>query len=193
MASTRPGLTEEHSVQLLDSVKLLQYLDLAGLAEGLSEISQTLHDQQQECRGKSILLVKGLSDTLATVLRRSGTTQVAALTSNLLRIMIHLSRTYPELLVLVELVIDAGHGDKDVGAVLESAFAAEKGGSMGIVPRGVVGDVLEHGMDVVLVVHDGFCKTRRIEDGGAGVKTRIAEVVKDRAGKRLGEWCTWVQ
>ena len=184
----------ETSLQLLEKVQLLQYLDLAGLAEGLSEISQNLYDREQGSdHSRCVLLVQGLSSTLSSAQRRSGTTQVAAVASNLLRTLTHLSRTYPRAPILVEFTVEVALMDKGEAGVLESAFAAEKGEMMSIVPRGLVGEVIEHAFDVTIVVHDGFGKARRVKGGGSAVRTRVVEVVKDRAGAKAGEWCIWVQ
>ncbi len=192
VSSTSPIATQETALKLLDNVKLLQYLDIAGLAEGLSEISQTVHGLQQDSKREAVLLVKGLSGTFSSAQRRSGTVQVAALASNISRTLTHLSRSYPRLLVLVEFAVEVGVRDSDEGGNLESAFAGEKEEMMGVAPRGVVGEVLEHGMDVIVVIHDGFGKARKAKGGGPGVKTRIVEAVKDRVGGRRGECCIWV-
>ena len=183
---------EEASLQLLDNVKLLQYLDLAGLVEGLSEISQTLHNLQEERPRPSILLMEGLSSALSTAQRRSGNMQIAALVANLVRTLIQLSRSSQSLLVLVELDVEISPGDSE-GGILGSAFSSGKGEKLRAVPRGIVGEVLEEGMDVVALIHAGFGKTKTAKGKDTKTRTIIVETVKDRVGSRSGEWSTWVQ
>ena len=215
----KPGQSAESAAfDLLDSVQILQYLDLPGLAESLSEVSQRLFENNQskqisdggggeEAAGNgasrgSLLLVQGLSTILNTVQRRGGVVQTCAILSNLLRTIKHLSRIHRDLIVLVEADITtesqtAGEGDPEVGR-LDTAFSSATGAAMRVVPGGAVGDVVERGMDIMVCVHEGFANTTgdargKNRDGGHRARTMIVEVVKDTTGGRLGEWCVWVQ
>ena len=205
---------EECALELLNGVQLLQYLDLPGLAESLSEVSQRLYERvrnsgvdeggQSSCekRGGSVLLVQGLSTVLSTVERRSGGVQTCAILANLLRSIKHLGRTRSDLLVLVEIDITSeGHAIGEGGresSLLDTAFSSSTGVGLRMLPETSVGSVLERGLDVMVCVHDGFgikseeSRARRRE-GGPKTKTRIVEVVKDKIRGRVGEWCIWVQ
>ena len=209
---------EPAAFELLDSVQVLQYLDLPGLAEALSEVSQRLFENGQihattdsgtggsatenGPSGGSILLVQGLSTVLNSVQRRSGIVQTSAILSNLLRTIKHLSRIHHDLIVLVEADITtespiAGERDLEAGQ-LDTAFSSATGTAMGVVPGGAVGSVIDRGTDVMVCVHDGFAMTTgdakgKNRDGGHRSRTRVVEVVKDTMRGRLGEWCIWVQ
>ena len=164
--------TESAAFNLLDSVQILQYLDLPGLAEALSEVSQQLFEDGQESttidddRGrrfaghcvprKSVLLVQGLGAVLTTVQRRSGVVQTCAILSNLLRTIKHLSRIQSDLLVLVELEITtegqaAREGDAEADH-LDTSFSSATGVVMRVEPEGQVGSVIERGMDLLVCV-----------------------------------------
>lgn len=209
---------ESVAFDLLERVRILQYLDLPGLAESLSEVSQSLfeHDKVYKTTDdgtggdlpghhiptRSLLLIQGLSATLTTVQRRSGNVQTCAILSNILRTINHLSRIYSDLVALVEVEITtesqvAGEGESEAGC-LDTAFSSSTGAPMRVVPEGAVGTVIEQDMDVVLCVHDGFAKATGIakdkrRNAGQGARTLIVEVVKDTVGATFGEWCIWVQ
>jgi hypothetical protein len=137
---------EDITLQILDHISLLQYLDLTGLAESISEISSLISpphhssnntSAQSDKTTKSILLLEGLSSTLAQALNRSSTalTQTAALLTNILRSLRQLVRSRPEVLVVIELEIaleaartfDSARNLENGAEVLNSAFADGKG------------------------------------------------------------------
>lgn len=206
---------------LLEHVQLLPYLDLAGLAETLSEVSGELfkmhqdHEQLEKMRygsgggsRRSVLLVEGMSTLLGSIHRRSGITEAAAMVSNILRTIRHLSRTYKDLFVLMELDVTSDI-PTDGGDGLHSAFSSATGEVMRVAPGGILSGTVENAMDVIVCVHDGFGKTKPVQkrkrDGQPPPQsqsqpqpqpqpqTRIVEVVKDGVGGGVGEWCIWVQ
>lgn len=72
-----PNTTAKH---LLTHVSLLQYLDVSGLSESLSEVLTVLTSPSSSPqKTKSILLVQGLTGCVNATLRRSGMVQSAAL------------------------------------------------------------------------------------------------------------------
>jgi hypothetical protein len=212
----RPGQsTESTALRLLENVQLLQYLDLPGLAESLSEVSQRLFESAQGFEDTSdasklattkspgsIVLVQSLSQILGSIQRRSGPVQTCSLLSNLLRTIRHLSRSYRDTVVLLELKITTDNPfsearKQEIGQI-ESAFSTATGDELYAVPESIVGGVMEREIDVLVCVHDGFGKTAQVskgsgKEGEARTQTRIVEVVKDRVGERFGKWCIWVQ
>ena len=204
---------EECALELLNGVQLLQYLDLPGLAESLSEVSQRLFEDAQrsghdggqapsEKRGGSVLLIQGLSAILSTAERRSGGVQTCAILANLIRSIKHLGKTHRDLFVLVEVDVTSdghvvGEGGRE-SSLLDTAFSSSTGVGLRVLPETALGSLLERGLDVMVCVHDGFgikseeSRARRRE-GGPKTKTCIVEVVKDKIRGRVGEWCIWVQ
>jgi len=207
------------AIHLLDAVQLLQYFDLTGLAESVAEVTQRAYQAAPRTRGvgheddadadgvaaaaekgrtsitssgTDILLIQGLSATMAVAQRRSGVVQATALMTAILRNITHVART-ERMLVLVEVDVevkhrgnvgdsassDAGRGGEDI----VSAFSSAEGSAMKIVPGGVMGRTLEAGLDMFVVVHDAFGKVKK--------GTRIVEMVKDRLGGGTGLWTVW--
>ncbi|RMZ81541.1 hypothetical protein DV737_g2508, partial [Chaetothyriales sp. CBS 132003] len=73
---------EEQSLSLLATrVHVLQYLDLAGLAEAVGE------GEGRQGNTTIVLLIKAISATLAAAQRRSGAVHVAALADSLMRVL----------------------------------------------------------------------------------------------------------
>lgn len=118
--STLAAALEKASMppSLLDSVSLLQYFDFAGLADAVAEVSRTLFVKQHSQPGRhpnhgsssttpdtdtnhSILLLSGLVATLSSLTRTSGPVSASALLAPLLRSLTQLSRTNPNLLLLL--------------------------------------------------------------------------------------------
>lgn len=166
----------------------------------------------------SILLLLGLSDTLGFASRRKGATYAAGIGANILRTLRHLARSHPGLLVLLDLDLEVRRlaasataasrsaynapsrsTDAAVSNALASAFSPRHGEILTLAPSlGVVGDAVGAGVDVIVGLHDGFDKAavhdrkeaKKRPDRG---RTTIVEVLKDRTGAKLGEWCLWVQ
>lgn len=194
------------STELLSRIQLLQYLSLSGLTESLGDVSASLFEpiSADALKSPGMLLIQGVSATLADTQRRNGATHAAAVASNLMRSLTHLSRTYPNLLVLVDLDHElhqpASSIDGHTRGTLSSAFSSSSGEALALCPANTsVSVVLESGMDVILAVHDGFGKTKehdRKEARKGGAKrgrTAIVEIVKDREGSGYGSWGVWVQ
>ena len=174
----------------------MQYFDVAGLAESISEVSSRLHDQNSRSEtlstshGKDprrmkrqILLLDGLCPALESTQRRSGLVQANALAASLVRSVAHLSRSYPLLLVLF--ILEASR-DMRSGDELTSAFSSPGNSIRGISPGGMLGRTLLAGIDTVILLHDTV-------DAGLNDGDLIAEVVKDRVGASLGQWGIWAQ
>lgn len=173
--------TQSTAVQYLESVQLLQYFDFAGLTESVAEVSSRQFALSNESASqKTILYIEGLDVMIEGTQRRSGLVQANALLSSLLRTLVHLSRTHPCLLVLLDLRLrEDSKGDE---ATL-SAFASAIGSDMRLQCGGALGQTLDAGLDVLVLVHDAH--------GIATTGSAIVEVVKDRVDDALGEWAVW--
>jgi len=183
--------SETKVLELLESTQLLQYFDVAGLAESLSEVSSRLaHDFEPAKPSKSpalgsILFIQGISSTLSSAQRRSGLVQALAVLSSVLRTITHISRACPSCLVLLELDLEVktkAAADEDSEEII-SAFSNLSGRFMRMSPGGPLGRMLEGAADLLVAVHDA--------DGKVKGKKRIAEVVKDRQSGQLGTWAFW--
>jgi hypothetical protein len=185
---------ESTPLQLLNTVQIMQYFDVAGLAESISEVSSYLHDLNNRSEtlptsyGKDpwrikrqILLLDGLCPALESTQRRSGLVQANALAASLVRSVTVLSRSYPSLLVLFTLEASR---DMRSGAELTSAFSSPGNSICGISPCGMLGRTLLAGIDTVILLHD-------MVDAGLNDGDLIVEVVKDRVGANLGQWVVW--
>lgn len=189
-----PTISEDTCLQLLDTVQIMQYFDLAGLAESLSEVATYLHNfysgpapllpshgMVSPSKKRHVLLVDGLCPALESTQRRSGVVQANALAASLLRSVTHLSRSYPSLLVLLSLEVSRdARGAKEI----TSAFSDLGEGTCGVSPGGVLQRALLAGIDTVVLLHD-------MGDAGLEDGNLIVEVVKDRVGAGLGQWVVW--
>ena len=186
---------ESTPLQLLNTVQIMQYFDVAGLAESISEVSSRLHNLNSRSEtlstsyGKNpqrmkrqILLLDGLCAALESTQRRSGLVQANALAASLVRSVAHLSRSYPSLLVLFTLEASR---DMRSGDELTSAFSSPGNSICGISPGGMLGRTILAGIDTVILLHGAI-------DAGLNGDL-IAEVVKDRTGASLGQWVVWAQ
>lgn len=202
------------AIELLKNVRLLQYFDLAGLAESVAEVQEAIYKQtktkdsnsgtrQIRCSGQleDIVLVQGIGQTVAATHRRSGLLQANALLADLTRNITQLSRISNGVLVLVDFVVDveivsdrATSKSKKfaIGMELESAFSNPSGGSLRLVcGNESLSRTLEAGFDCTVVVHDGF---GRVGDGTTRETKKqetVVEVVKDRVGTKMGLWALW--
>lgn len=224
---TQPGESKPNSTALLSRIQLLQYLSLDGLTESLGDVSAVLHGSRshEQATGQipqpAILLLQGFSSTLSDTNRRSGATQTATLATNICRSLTHLSRTFANLLVLVELDMEARgtaasvdyaraaalsshaapprRADDGSGLGLSTAFTSQHGQTLALLPVVTsVSNALDSGVDALIAVHDAFGKARahdkqEAKKGPNRGKTLIVEVLKDRAGSKTGNWCIWVQ
>lgn len=213
---TQTGQERPSPTALLSRVQLLQYLSLDGLTESLSDVSASLHSSRShdQAAGQILppttLLLQGLSSTLSDTNRRSGATQTATLATNICRSLTHLSRTFANLLILVELDLEARgttassssaapaqRADGTTG--ISTAFTSQNGQTLSLLPAVTsVSNALDGGIDTLIAVHDAFGKTRahdkqEAKKGPSRGRTLIVEVSKDRTGSKTGEWCLWVQ
>lgn len=187
---------ESTPLQLLNTVQIMQYFDVAGLAESISEVSSRLHDLNSRSKtlstsyGKDprrmkrqILLLDGLCPALESTQRRSGLVQANALAVSLVRSVAGLSRSHPSLLVLFTLEASR---DMRSGDELTSAFSSPGNSICGISPGGILSKTILAGIDIVIVLHDTV-------DAGLNDGDLIVEVVKDRVGASLGWWVVWAK
>lgn len=224
----RPAESTPDSAALLSRIQVQQYLSLAGLIESIGDVSSSLHENtstkntSRQSPSPTILLLQGLSPALSATSRRSGSTQTATFATNILRSLIHLSRTYAHLLILVELDFEvrgstttasdparaagpaatpAAHSSRRVHdeALLASAFSSLHGHTISFLPSATaVSGALDSGIDVLVAVHDASGRTRahdkqEARKGHERIKTSVVEVLKDRTGDKTGEWCLWTQ
>lgn len=198
-------------------MQLQQYLSIPGLTSILSDVSSAIYSRDQQPQ-PAVLLLQGLSATLADLSRRSGQTHAAAIAANILRELTHLSRTYVDLLVLLELdlhVHDPAHRSSGRGRLsahaassidvadtdLSTAFASSTGQSLFLSPimTPVIGSVILAGLDSLLAVHTGFGRTiehdRREakKSGPHRGTTMVVELLQDRLGGDTGKWAMWVR
>ena len=182
--ATRSGIDP---LQLLDTVQIMQYFDIAGLAESVSQVSSCLHDLKSNPGMASshlkrhILLVDGFCPALESMQRRGGLVKANALTASLLRSITHLSRSHSSLLVLLNL---ESNTDTRAGEELASAFSSPGKDICGISPGGMLQRTLLAGIDTVVLLHKWV-------DSGLENEDLIVEVIKDRVGASLGHWVVW--
>ncbi|ERF70983.1 hypothetical protein EPUS_09088 [Endocarpon pusillum Z07020] len=116
---------------LLDTVSLLQYFDFPGLADAVAEVSSTLSQRQHDGQAQnkeqqphhppsdstsaqtqpqpaqpSIVVLEGLTQTLTTLARSTGPVATNAFLVPLLRSLTQLSRTRPDLLIVMLLEVE---------------------------------------------------------------------------------------
>lgn len=196
LLQARHSTRRESTLQLLNTVQIMQYFDVAGLTESISEVSSCLHDLNSRSKtlstsyGKDpqrmkrqILLLDGLCPTLESTQRRSGLVQANALAVSLVRSVAVLSRSHPSLLVLFTLEASR---DMRSGDELTSAFSSPGNSICGISPGGILSKTILAGIDNVIVLHDTV-------DAGLNDGDLIVEVVKDRVGASLGWWVVWAK
>jgi len=183
---------------LLTRISLLQYLDMAGLSEALAEIrpSPSAQHTNTNTKGKTVLLVQGLTATVNATLRRSGVVTSAALAAGVVGAIRDVVRG-GTCIGLVE--VEAGWTaarDASASSAVATAFAAGSGrvlSGTGLVSAALWRVVLA-GMDVVVVVHDA---DGRVDGRGDGKRVGIVEVGRDErvdhAGEAsaLGAWAVW--
>lgn len=150
----------------------------------MAEVSALLfHGGHPSGAKRTILYLEGIGIAIENTQRRSGMVQANATLSSLLRTLVHLARTYPCLLILLQLDLrkDSRKGDE----AIRSAFTSATGSEIRYQPGGALGWTLEGALDVMVVVHDGY-GTTNAADGAM-----IVEVVKDRTGNALHQWAVW--
>ncbi|KAK5102482.1 hypothetical protein LTR70_000338 [Exophiala xenobiotica] len=206
-----PDATAKH---LLVHVSLLQYLDISGLSESLSEVLTVL-TSPSATQTKSILLVQGLTGCVNATLRRSGMVQSAALLASVVGAIRDVVRGSGQTCIgFVEMELGWVNPDPSMradgntnmnpshvaprgtaaalrGTGLETAFASQTGRITRINLHATLARVVEDGVDVLVAVHDADGKMSARGD------KRIAEVVRDERADHAGEasalgtWAVW--
>ncbi|EXJ81187.1 hypothetical protein A1O3_07477 [Capronia epimyces CBS 606.96] len=199
------------ALELLKYVRLLQYFDLAGLAESLAEVSEGIFrriqsdKQSRDKTVRDIVLIQGHQNAVSTIHRRSGLVQANALLSSLVRNITQISRMSRDVLVLVEAAVEPGlqageEARQDMtrskrylaGIELDSAFASLHGECLRLVCGSeTLSRTLDVAFDTMVVVHDGFGRVIDEVRGHGKSERRIVEVVKDRLGDMTGSWGLW--
>jgi len=210
-----PDATAKH---LLAHVSLLQYLDISGLSESLSEVLTVLTSPSATAtQTKSILLIQGLPGCVNTTLRRSGMVQSAALLASVVGAIRDVVRGSGETCIgFVEMelgwvnpdpgmradgntntnpshVAPRGPAAAQRGVGLATAFASQTGRIMRLNLHATLAWVVEEGVDVLVAVHDADGKMSAPHGGDK----RIAEVVRDERADHAGEasavgtWAVW--
>ena len=198
------------AINLLKPVRLLQYFDLAGLAESVAEISegayrvtQAQERQHDSSQVRNIVLIQGVGQTISATHRRSGLVQANALLAGLMRNVAQLCRISGDVLVLLECAIemevtidnqpnqDAARSRTVKGIVLDSAFSGPSGESLKLTSsHETLSRTVEAVLDCLIVVHDGLGRLtadkRRNEP-----QVQVVEVVKDRINDVTGLWDLW--
>lgn len=211
-SQTLPSLPPLHAKTLLNSVSLLQYLDLLGLLETLLEANDTLTSKPYTLQ-RTIFYLTGLHQTLNTNLRRRGLLHSTSLLQTALQSIHHIARhTHGKCLILVDTEVAWGSPYIQFSRATEE-YQKRTGTSTrahqlmtgalsltGLVLRynthNRLAWILEGGVDVVVAVHEG--------EGMIDFKTsrdRFVEVVRDeRLRNRSGRggirhairgWCVW--
>lgn len=207
-----PNATAKH---LLTHVSLLQYLDISGLSESLSEVLTVLTSPSSSPqKTKSILLVQGLTGCVNATLRRSGMVQSAGLLAGAvgaIRDVVRCSGGMCIGFVEVELGwvnpnpnpsvnanasvagststshVHARNAAPAVGGIgVETAFASQTGRTLRVNLNPTLARVVEEGVDVLVAVHDADGKIDARADRDRDTK-RIVEVVRDERADRAGE------
>ena len=197
------------AIELLKPVQLLQYFDLAGLAESVAEVTEKVYRASQELTAvnsavtNSLTFIQGVGQTISATQRRSGVVQANALLAGLIRNIMQLSRSSKGVSVMVEIPIEIeeGHGWQEQPGTfkphpsrsmeLNSAFSGLNGETLRLAcGHETLSRTLEAGLDSVIAVHDGLGRThndRRRKES----QEQVVEVVKDRSGDLTGLWDVW--
>jgi len=200
---------------LLNGVSLLQYLDISGLSESLSEVFTAVTSQFVESSWKTIVVVQGLTTCVNATQRRSGILQTTTLLSSVLQSMRNVVRSSGGMCVgLLEVdiawtsmnfnsigrhtTVTVGNpsptaSDQDqVVRGLDTAFSSKTGKILKISTSATLSRIVEEGVDVLVAVHDA--------DGRIDARNetrRIVEVVRDERADHTGEesalglWAVW--
>lgn len=207
---------------LLEKVQLLQYFDLAGLLEGVSEVndniyqnSQTIprpdfqrpgHETQRSHDIHHIVLIQGAVPILSATQRRNGLVQTNALLAGLIRNLTQLSRLPGGILVLVEVPLEIHRGVSDpkskdhaksargqYDVEIYSAFSGPNGEDLRLSGgNSIVSQTLVNSFDCLVLVHDAFSRGGYSTGERNGKSNMIVEVGKDRVGNMTGLWAEWM-
>ena len=200
-------------MELLKSVSLLQYFDLAGLAESVAEVCESVYhklqrNEEQHQPGASDsskltshVLIQGIGSTVAVTSRHSGLVQANALLAGLARNFTRLSRASSDVLVMVEVPVDmedASDRQQDASRTrparsmeLESAFSGSADETLRLAcGHETLSRTLEAALDCLVVVHDGVGRVSADKER-KGAQEQVVEVIKDGSGDLTGLWDIW--
>ena len=195
--------TSEARSQILDSISLLPYFDLAGLAECISEISTLFHKSESSSSSAisrhsslpsiSLTILNMPSAFTAALSRGTSSTKALALLSSITGNIRSLSSSQPNVLIILETDVIPLLTSSVHFPTLQSAFShpdllrplmqtrsyEQKTGTMLAAMR-----LLDEACDKTVWIHDAGGME---EDRGR----KVVEVLKDRVGKGLGHWGVW--
>ena len=197
---------EARAIKLLDTVQILQPLDLTGLSESLAEVSSCLYRlsvKTDTSRQPLVLHLTSLASLLssqASYASQVSLTRTSAVLATLLRTLTHLSRTYHNLLVLVDLDLQVQRRapskipqirQGNQGHELHSGFASSTGAMLQLQGSAskTIAQILERSCDTIVAVHRP--EQMRHSHDGRDANEWVVEVVKDRMGANLGFWQPW--
>jgi len=183
------SLPYEAALQSLDSVSILQVFDLAGLADAISEVADSLHSAQanrdettsSKAQVPVLIILDSVDSLLEDVTRSSGIPRALSLFVPIQRQITHLSRVYSSFLTTLMVTNTSrastfGSGRSGVMGSGESTSAFA--GNPSTIGMGIVGRSVDEGTDVQLLAE--------IID-----KKTVVEVVKNRVGGGIGRWGIW--
>lgn len=198
-------------MELLKSVRLLQYFDLAGLAESVAEVSESVYREsqthtEQSQHGNGVnsktathVLIQGVGTTISATSRHSGLTQANALLAALGRNVTQLSRSSGNVLILLEIPIEVDSARQQDATwtktarsmELESAFTGSASENLRLAcGHETLSRTLEAGLDSLVVVHDGLGRAADDKKRKQG-REQVVEVIKDGSGNLTGLWDVW--
>jgi hypothetical protein len=203
--------SSEAAMEMLKTVKLLQYFDFVGLAESIAEISESVYSQKTagypspatiyNNKPTSYVLIQGVASTLSVTSRQSGLVQANALLAGLLRNISELSRASSDVHVMVEAPVevddlsgkqqDPTRTKTSRGIQLDSAFAGPSGETLRLAcGHETLSRTLEEGLDCLVVVHGGLGRSNE-NKGRNATHDQVVEVIKDGSGDLTGRWDLW--
>lgn len=203
------------AIELLESVRFMQFFDLAGLAESVAEVSERVYEgsQQLETHRENVtvksgnigtlVLIQGVASSVSAVHRRGGLVQANALLAGLIRNITQLSKSPGEALVLLEVPVEVdeandGHLNQDGvrskparSLELDSSFFGPNAETLRLLcGHETLARTLDSGLDCLVVIHDAFGRI-----GGKWKRSppqeQVVEVIKDRVGDLTGLWHVW--
>ncbi|ETI27607.1 hypothetical protein G647_00056 [Cladophialophora carrionii CBS 160.54] len=198
------------AIELLKTVRLLQYFDLAGIAESVAEVSDGVYRDSQKHQRRcetgifhNLVLIQGLCPTVSATYRRSNLLQANALLASLGRNITQLSRSSGDNLVIVEFLVEREEADdmqqkQDVvrsrttrTMALDSSFLGPMGETLRVAScHETLAKTLAASLDRIVAVHDGLGRITS-DKSSKGSQEQVIEVIKDRSGNLTGLWDVW--
>ena len=205
-------------MDLLKKVQLLQFFDLAGLVESITEVSESIYqlskvglegnpparpiDPDQALQ--YMVFIEGIAPALSAAQRRSGLLQANAVLAGLTRCITQLSKLSGRPLVLMSVPIDvrswddAGQSEATSqqrdgqGLQLDSAFSGPYGERYRLIcGSATLSQTLEGSLDRLVHVHNALGRAPTRQRDRQLPRQRVIEVIKDRVGNLTGLWSIW--